>query len=175
MNSYWYVLKVFPGKEKQLTEQINQQISLGRVNNIKRVVCPTEKEYVTVKKKKILRDKVIYNGYVYFESQNNLNEDELKNFSNYPNVMSILGNKLPMRMNTKDIERILKDDALLEHNENKKTKYKIGERVIINDGPFKTFEGYVKSMNDDKVDVEVSIFGRANNISLFIEQIIKIV
>jgi transcription antitermination factor NusG len=174
MDTNWYVIKVLPGKERQLNEQFNQQINLGRIKNIKRFVCPTEKEFVTTKKKKVLREKVIYGGYLYFESENKLNEDELKNISLIPNIMGMVGEKLPMLMNKKDVERILKDEKLEDHIETKKLKYLYGEKVIISDGPFSTFEGCILELKSDKVDIEVKIFGRNTVVSLGLDQIQKI-
>ena len=66
------ILKESIEKERQLNEQFNEQVSLGRIKNIKRFVCPTEKNFVLVKKIKILKEKVIYSGYLYFESENKL-------------------------------------------------------------------------------------------------------
>jgi len=174
MTSKWYVLKVLSGKEKQLSEQLNQQIELGKIKNIKRFVCPLEKNYVTVKNKKVLRDRIIYNGYVYFETDHKLNEDELKDFSNIPHVISMFGNKCPILMNQSDVDKILKDDALDVHVESKILKYNIGEYVTIKDGPFNNFEGKITKLNEDKVDLDVMIFGRPTNVVLSIEQIEKI-
>ncbi len=53
--SKWYVIKVTPGKERQLNEQFNTQIGLGKIGFIERFVCPMEKEFVVVRKKKVLR------------------------------------------------------------------------------------------------------------------------
>jgi transcriptional antiterminator NusG len=175
MSTRWYVLKVLSGKERQLTEQLNQQISLGKIKNIQRFVCPLEKDYVTVKNKKVARDKVIYNGYVYFESNKTLNEDELKDFSNIPNVISMFGNKLPILMSSSDVNKILKDDILNEHIESKKLKYQTGEFVTIKDGPFKNFEGKVVKLYDDKIDLDVMIFGRPTSVTLHMDQIEKII
>ena len=79
----WYVIKVMPGKERQLSEQFNTQITMGNIGYISRFVCPLEKEFVVVKKKKTIREKVIYNGYLYFESESKLNDGQLKEISNY--------------------------------------------------------------------------------------------
>lgn len=174
MNNFWYVVKVLSGKEKALTEQLNQQITLGRINNINRFVCPTEQEFVTVKNKKILKSKVIYNGYIYFEANNKLNEDELKEFSSIPNVISMFGDKSPLLLSKTDVEKILKDEILDEHNEHKKMKFALGEIIIINDGPFKTFEGTISKINEDKVDVDVKIFGKITTVSLNHEHVLKI-
>jgi len=173
MQTYWYVLKVIPGKERQLTEQFNQQISLGRINNIKRFVCPTEKEFIEVRKKKVLREKVIYNGYLYFETKNKLNEDELKDFSNIPNIMGMLGDRKPLLLKDSDVDRILKDDILDEYVEHKKLKFEKGNDVLVKDGPFKGFEGVVNSVFDDKIELDVKIFGRSTLVSLNIDQIEK--
>lgn len=174
MQTYWYVLKVLSGKENTMTEQLNQQISLGRIKNIIRFICPVEKEYITFNKKKVLRSKVIYNGYIYFESKNKLNEDELKDFSTVPNIISMFGSKIPLLLNKSDVEKILKDEILDEHIEMKKLRYHINELVIVNDGAFKTFEGVISKINEDKVDVDIKIFGRTTTVSLNKEQIEKI-
>ena len=134
-------VKVIPGKERSLTEQFNKEIKLGRIDNINRFICPTEKEFVVVRKKKVLREKVIYSGYLYFESIKKLSEEELKVISTIPNIMGMMGDKMPLLLNPIDVRRILKDDTLEEHIESKKLKFIIGENVLVNDGPFNNFNG----------------------------------
>ena len=58
----------------------------SKINNIKRFICPTEKHMVIVKNKKMIREKVLYSGYLYFETDKRLNEDELKTISLSPNI-----------------------------------------------------------------------------------------
>lgn len=173
MESYWYILKVLPGKERQLNEQFNQQITLGRVKNIKRFICPTENEFVSYRNKKVLREKVIYSGYLYFESQKLLNEDELKEISSKQNIMGMMGDRLPMLMRKNDVEKIIKDEMLEEHMVSKKLKFENGDNIRIIDGPFSSFEGVISTIDGDKVDVEVKIFGRNTAVSLNLNQIEK--
>ena len=66
MKTSWYLVKVLPGKERQLTEQYNKEISVGTIKNILRFVCPLEKNLVVVKNKKLIREKFIYSGYIFF-------------------------------------------------------------------------------------------------------------
>ena len=174
MDTNWYVVKVIPGKERSLTEQFNKEIKLGRINNINRFICPTEKEFVLVRKKKVLREKVLYSGYLYFESNNKLTEDELKEVATFPNVMGMMGDKTPLRLTDSDIRRILKDETLEEHIDAKKLKYVIGEQVKVNEGAFVSFVGTISEMREDKVIVEIKIFGRNNNVNLTLEQIKKL-
>jgi transcriptional antiterminator NusG len=168
------VVKVLPGKERQLTEQFNQQISIGRINNVIRFLCPTEKEFVIVKNKKVLREKVIYSGYLYFESKNKLNEDDLKGVALMPNIMGMMGDRTPKLMNDGDVRRILKDETLDEHIETKRLKFAIGESIIVKEGAFSSFEGSVSQIHGEKVDVDILIFGRRTPVTLSIDQIKKI-
>jgi transcriptional antiterminator NusG len=146
---------------------------MGRIDNINRFICPTEKEFVVVRKKKVLREKVIYSGYLYFESTKKLGKEDLKVISSIPNIMGMMGDKMPLLLNNTDVRRILKDDTLNEHIENKKLKFSSGETVIVIDGPFNNFTGTIKEMNGDKVNVEIKIFGRNTAVSLSLEQIQK--
>jgi transcriptional antiterminator NusG len=174
MNSNWYLVKVLPGKERSLADEYNKQISLGKMNNIKRFVCPTEKHMVVVRNKKSIREKVLYSGYLYFETPKILNEDELKTLSLLPNVMGMGGNRLPVLLRENDVKRILVDENLEQHADSKRLKYIIGERVTVMDGPFNTFEGVISDVKGEKVDIEVKIFGRNTLVELTLNQIQKL-
>lgn len=174
MNSNWYLVKVLPGKERSLADEYNRQISLGKINNIKRFVCPTEKHMVVVRNKKSIREKVLYSGYLYFETPKILNEDELKTLSLLPNVMGMGGNRLPVLLRENDVKRILVDENLEQHVDLKRLKYIIGERVTVIDGPFNTFEGVISDVKGEKVDIEVKIFGRNTLVELTLNQIQKL-
>ena len=173
MNTAWYVVKVLPGKERSLTEQFNKDIGLGRISNVMRFICPTEKEFVVVKNKKTLREKVLYSGYLYFEAPKKLEEDDLKIISLIPNIMGMMGDRMPMLLKENDVRRILKDDTLEEHIESKKLKFDTGESIIVCEGPFKEFSGIIKEVKGDRVDVEIKIFGRNTAVSLTLDQIQK--
>jgi transcriptional antiterminator NusG len=168
------VVKVLPGKERSLSEQFNKEIGLGKIKNINRFVCPTEKEFVALKNKKVLREKVLYSGYLYFESIKNLEDDQLKEIALIPNIMGMMGERIPVKLRESDIRRILKDDSLEQHLDSKKLKYISGEIVKVIEGPFTSFEGTIKELKNDKVDVEIKIFGRNTPVTLNLNQIEKI-
>ena len=174
MELSWYVVKVLPGKERSLTEEFNRQISLGKMKNINRFVCPTEKEFVVVKNKKVLRERVLYSGYLYFESPTRLNSADLKTISLTQNIMGMMGDRMPVLLRENDIKRILKDDVLDEHIESIKLKYINGEIVSVIDGPFASFEATISDIKGEKVDVEIKIFGRNTPVSLTLNQIEKL-
>ena len=174
MEQFWYVVKVLPGKERSLTEQFNKEIELGRIKNINRFVCPAEKEFVALKNKKVLREKVLYSGYLYFESVKNLEEDQLKEISLIPNIMGMMGDRMPVKLRESDIRRIIKDELLEQHIDSKKIKFISGEVVKVIEGPFASFEGTIKELKGEKIDVEIKIFGRNTPVTLTLEQIEKI-
>lgn len=174
METTWYIVKVMPGKERSLTEDFNKQISQEKIKNIIRFVCPTEKEFVIVKNKKVLREKVLYSGYLYFETPIKLEDSELKTIAHLPNIMGMMGDKTPVLLRDSDIKRVLKDDTLETHIESKRTKYISGDRVMVADGPFKGFEGVISEVNGEKVSLEVKIFGRNTPVELTLSQIEKI-
>lgn len=174
METKWYLVKVLPGKERSLAEEFNKHISLGKMKSITRFVCPTEKNVVVVRNKKAIREKVLYSGYLYFESPKRLNEDELKTISLLPNIMGMGGNRIPIELRESDIKRILVDDVLEQHVDSKRLKYIIGEQVMVVEGPFNTFEGVISEIKGEKVNVEIKIFGRNTAVELTLNQISKI-
>jgi transcriptional antiterminator NusG len=173
METYWYVVKVLPGKERKLCEQFNKDIEHSRIKNITRFVCPLEKEVVVVRDKRVTRDKVLYSGYLYFESSRKLVNDDLKVIAAIQNIMAMGGDRTPILLNQSDIRRILKDEVLDEHLESKKLKYIVGTAIKIIDGPFNGFNGIVSEINGEKITIEVKIFGRNSNVELTLSQIEK--
>lgn len=174
METKWYLVKVLPGKERSLAEEFNKHISLGKMKSINRFVCPTEKNVVVIRNKKAIREKVLYSGYLYFETPKQLNEDELKTISLLPNIMGMGGNRIPIELRDSDVKRILVDDVLEQHVDSKRLKYMIGEQVMVVEGPFNTFEGAISEIRGEKVEVEIKIFGRNTAVELTLNQISKI-
>lgn len=166
MQNNWYLVKVLPGKERQLTEQYNKEISLGKISNILRFVCPLEKNLVVVKNKKVIREKVLYSGYLYFETSQKLSDDELKTIASQQSIMGILGDRVPVLLRESDVMRILKDEMLEEHQHSMKGNFTTGDNVKITEGPFVDFNGVVSANKGDKIEVEVKIFGRGTIVTV---------
>lgn len=173
MENVWYVIKVLPGKERQLRDNLNLQISLGKIKNILRFVCPTEKSIVLVRKKRTVREKVLYSGYLYFETENELSNDQLKELANIDGVMDLNGVKRPVKLKQSDVERIIVDEKLEKHQKDKSLYFEVGEVVLVNDGPFKNFEAKISKLTNELVDLEIKIFGRLTDVTLSTEQITK--
>jgi transcriptional antiterminator NusG len=171
METCWYVVKVLPGKERKLCDSFNKEISLGNIKYIERFICPLEKEFVVLRKKKVLREKVLYSGYLYFETLRKLEDDELKVIAGIQDIMAMGGDRRPLILNKLDIKRILKHETLDAHIDAKINKFKVGTEVKITEGPFNTFVGVISEIKGEKVVIEVKIFGRNNNVELTLSQI----
>lgn len=171
--SNWYVIKVLSGKERQLNKQFNEDISSGKIKNIIRFICPTDEKYTIIRNKRVLKESVIYNGYLYFEAEKLLTDDELKYIGTFPSIIGLFGNKKPILLNKTDVEKILKDDELFNHVDSKRLKFIEGESVILTESPFNGFSGEIKSVSGDKVELEVKIFDRVTKLTLNVDQIIK--
>lgn len=172
MENYWYIIKIIPGKERSMRDDLNKQITNGKLPFVHRFACPTEKEVKIIRNKKVNREKVLYNGYLYFETDHVLNEDEVKVISNIPNVMNMMGSKSPILLREEEIKRILNHENKGQNPEG--IKYVSGETVNIIEGPFKSFDGKISNLDGDKVYLEVKIFGRVTNIELQKHQIQRI-
>ena len=168
----WYVIKVTPGKERLLSEQFNGEINVGKIKNIIRFVCPTEPEMILIRNKKVSREKVIYPGYLYFESKNRLN-DELKYIGSKQSIIGMLGNKAPILLNKNDVNKIIKDDTLKKRQEEKKAVLKPGNEVAIINGSFNGFKGVIETINSNKAVVIINIFDRPTQITVNLNELNK--
>lgn len=173
METKWYVIKITPGKERLMCEQFNEEIKNQKIKNIIRFVCPTEPETISIRNKKVTREKVIYSGYLYFEAESKLNSDELKYIGMKQSVIGMFGNKTPILLNSMDVDRIIKDEALKKRQEEKNVALKPGNEVIMLTGSFKGFEGVIETINSDKAVIIVNIFDRPTQIIVNVNEISK--
>jgi transcriptional antiterminator NusG len=49
----------------------------------------------------------------------------------------------------------------------------MGENVTIDSGPFATFNGVIETVKNDKVQLNVKVFGRSTSVEVSIDQISK--
>jgi transcriptional antiterminator NusG len=95
---------------------------------------------------------------------------------NIPNVLDFLrereGKPIPMRK--AEINRILgKMDELQGMGAGSDVMFMVGQSVIVNDGPFSTFQGIIEEVNEEKkkLKVAVKIFGRKTPLELSFFQV----
>lgn len=165
----WYVVKAISGKEKKVKEYLDAEISrLNLQDQISQVLIPTEKVYEVRKGKKVSKERIYLPGYVLVEAV--LVGEVVHIIRNIPNVLGFLGTKgEPDPLRPAEVNRILgKVDELREMGEGTDVSFVVGETVIVNDGPFKSFSGSIVEVNEEKkkLKVMVKIFGRQNALEL---------
>ena len=159
----WYVVKAITGKEKKVKEYLESEIRrLNLQDLITNVLIPTEKYYEVKNGKKVCKERNYLPGYVLVECV--LVGEVVHVIKDTPNVIGFLGTKGeadPLR--PLEVKRILgKMDELQSMGAASDITFMIGQSVIVNDGPFSTFQGIIEEVNEEKkkLKVAVKIFGR---------------
>ena len=162
----WYVIKVQSGKEKKTKELIEKELSLNKKESvISTLLIPSQKTIQIRKGKKINVDKNLFPGYLFVECES-INEVE-SNIKHINGVASVL--KQPLTKN--EVDRML---GQKEEKQNDDTVF-LNQSVKIIEGPFDSFIGTIKELDDKKkiAKVAVLVFGREVVLELTLSQIIK--
>ena len=175
----WYVLRVVSGKEKKIKEYLDTEIRLsGWGNAILQVLCPVEKVFKVQAGKKVLREKILFPGYLMLEAADGkLTDDMIQTIKNVTSVIHFLGKDNPTALRKSEVNKMFgKMDEVTEQGIGYAEPYIVGETVKIIDGPFNDFNGTVEEVNEEKkkLKVVVKIFGRATPVELNYMQVEKI-
>lgn len=173
-NKQWYVLRVVSGKELKVKEAFEKACSIydNLKENLEQVLVPTEKVYVTRAGKKVLKEKVLFSGYVYVKvSFAEGVEDMMVNTTNVVNfVREREGGNKPEPIPEAQIARMIgvaeADSA--ESEDNVPNDFIVGEIVKVTFGPFNGFSGEIEEVNRErrKLKVAVKVFGRRTPVEL---------
>jgi transcriptional antiterminator NusG len=170
----WYAVRTQNNREKTVLEKIKLElIKSGIENALTRYIIPTEKVYSIRNGKKYIREKTIYPGYIFIETKA---IGELNNI-----LKGINGAAGFVRTRSGDISPLQEyeiEKMLTEQNQSTtkildNSKFSIGEKVKIIDGPFTTFKGKICNVDNSKnrVKVEVLVFSRSTEVELEFSQI----
>ncbi len=153
----WFVLRVLSGKERKIKDYLDIEIRRsGWGGTITQILCPVEKVFKVVAGKKVMREKILFPGYILLEATTNRLSDALRKSE----VNKMFG----------------KMDEMADTGASFSEPFIIGETVKIIDGPFNDFNGSIEEVNDEKkkIKVIVKIFGRATPVELSFSQVEKV-
>jgi len=168
----WYTIKVQNNREKSVSERLKSDMK-REYNEEVTFLIPTQLTVDVKDGKKVQREKVLYPGYVFVQTNS---IDKVSHL-----VKSTNGATNVLRDN-KGLAIILKQsevDRMIGEKENNKNvvenQFVVGETVEIVTGPFAKFKGTIDWIDNDKnkVKVEVLIFGRSTLVDLTIGDILK--
>jgi transcriptional antiterminator NusG len=172
----WYVVNVYSGFEKKVSDQIREQaLKKGCADQIELILVPTE-EVVEVKKgAKVTSERQFFPGYVLIKMI--LSDEVWHLVRNTPKVSGFLGARgKPVPITQAEVDRILSQVQEGVQKPKSTLSFEVGEQVRVSEGPFSTFSGLVEEVDEDKqrLKVSVSIFGRSTPIDLDFGQVKKL-
>lgn len=176
----WYVLRIVSGKEKKVKEYLDKEIQInGWTGAITQVLCPTEKIFKIQNGKKVLREKILYPGYIMLEAlEGKLNDTMIQGIQGVTNVIHFLGKENPIALRKSEVNKMFGNlDDVAEQGIGFAEPFIVGETVKIIDGPFNDFNGEIEEVNEERkrLKVIVKIFGRPQPVELSYMQVEKVV
>ncbi len=195
---YWYVLKAIGGKEKKAKENIEGEIQRrGLQDLVTQVVVPVEKVYQQRNGKKVLKEHILYSGYVFVECI--LTNETQAVLTSVQNVIGFLmsphavykdevdkkGVKFkkiagyvqkPQEMRYAEVSRMIgRMDEISDDTADDMVPFVVGETVKVTDGSFSGFSGEIEEVNEEKkkLSVMIKIFGRKTPLELSYFQVEK--
>ena len=171
----WYAIHTYSGYEDAVVRNLKQRIeSLGKEDEIFKVVVPTEKKIkIKAGKRQVIEEK-IYPGYVLVEMI--VDDASWYVVRNTPRVTGFLGaGTTPIPVSKHDIDDLMKRMEVGQEPQFT-IDVAVGANVKITDGPFKGFEGKVSEIDQErgKIKVLVNMFGRDTPVELDSLQIKKV-
>ncbi len=169
----WYVIHTYSGYEDAVEKALRQRIeSLNMHDLIFDIIVPKESTITIKKGEHVTEKKRLFPGYVLVEMI--VTDESWYVVRNTPNVTGFVGSgTIPVPVHPEEFNVIQKH---IKKEEPKfKINFQIGEQVIISDGPFKTYEGLIDTIDEKKgkLKVLVTIFGRETPVELDFVQVKK--
>ncbi len=170
---HWYAIHTYAGYENAVERNLKQRVeSLGMQDKIFNVLVPTEKVVKVKNGKRQEVDEKFYPGYVLVDMI--VTDDSWYVVRNTPRVTGFVGaGTTPVPMSQAEIDAIM---GRMSKNDMKHTiQVAAGDLIIVNEGPFKDFEGTVSEVDTErgKVKVLVNMFGRETPFELDFAQVRK--
>jgi transcriptional antiterminator NusG len=169
----WYIIRSQTNKERSVAEKILNESERGEfINKINTVLVPTENTFYMKNGKKIKRERVMFPGYIFIETNA---IGELKYYLRGINGASgFLTNRAGEIEELTELE-INKMLGIQKEMANKDVEdpFIVGEDVKIIDGPFSSMIGKIENIDGQKVKLNVPIFGRLTPLELTLNQIDK--
>jgi transcription termination/antitermination protein NusG len=163
---HWYAVQTYSGYERAVLRNLNQKVqSEDMGHKIFNVVVPLEKRVKIKGNKRVEVEENIYPGYVLVDMI--VDDESWYLVRNTPRVTGVIGagvTPVPMRQAEIDAIFAKMSQGKVTHT----IKINKGDSVVIIDGPFKTMDGKVQEIDDEKgkLKVMVNMFGRETPVEL---------
>ncbi len=173
----WYVVNTYSGHENKVRTTMERRIeSFGLRRYFGEISIPTESVIEIKDGKKVPTVQRQFPGYILVNMD--MNDDTWRLVRQTPGVTQIVGaGDKPTPLSRAEVERLLRPGEV-EAREKVKTTvdYSVGETVRVIAGPLADFTGVISEINVDqsRLKVLVSIFGRETPVELSFSQVAKL-
>ncbi len=170
----WYVIHTYSGYENKVKTNLEHRVSAtGMEKHIFQVVIPTEEVMEIRGGKKHVSQRRVFPGYVLVQME--LEDDSWYVVRNTPGVTGFVGSGAkPTPLSDTEVKNIVEKTSY--DKPKPKTEFEEGQSVRVMDGPLADFTGSIAEINVDqnKLKVLVSIFGRETPVELTFDQVAKL-
>jgi transcriptional antiterminator NusG len=175
MAQRWYVIHVYSGFERKVSEAIREQAERKAMDDlITEVMVPTEEVVELRRGQKVNAERKFFPGYVLVKME--LTDETWHLVTNTPKVTGFLGGKgRPVPISDREAEQLIRQVQEGVERPKPSVTFEIGEVVRVSDGPFTSFNGTVEEVDEERarLKVAVSIFGRSTPVELEYAQVEK--
>lgn len=165
----WYVIHTYSGYENKVASSIEAVVKNRKLTDlISEIKVPTQIVTEIVDDKKRDVERKIFPGYVLVKMI--LTDDSWYVVRNIRGVTGFVGPaSKPIPLTEKEVEALGVEKRLLEVN------YAVGDNVTVVHGPLDGFSGIVQvlELDNNKVTIVVSMFGRETLAELELDQVVK--
>ena len=170
----WYVVHTYSGYENKVKNNLEHRIdSMHMKDRIYEVVVPVEDVLEYKSGKKQLVQKKLLPGYILIHME--LDDDSWYVVRNTPGVTGFVGTSVrPVPISKDEVERVLARQKA--ERPKVSAEFAEGEGVKVVEGPFADFTGVISdvSLDQSKLKVLVSIFGRETPVELAFDQVLRL-
>ena len=172
-NYKWYVLSVTSWQEALVIENLQERVNKqGLADDVVDYLCPMVSEASIKKGEKIVKQKKLYPGYVFFKSR--MNDKIWYVVRNTPGVRLIVGAETkPIPLSDQEYQQIMDQIAQSQERSELKVPYKVGDIVLLKQWDFKGMKWNIKEVDSEKglAVVQVEMLWRLTPVAVAIDQI----
>ena len=168
-----YVLSVTAGQESLVIENLQERVNKQGLNEDGvDFLSPMVSEASMKKGEKVVRQKKLYPGYVFFKSK--MNDKIWYVVRNTPGVRLIVGAETkPIPLTDAEYQQMMSQIAQAQERAELVVPFQVDELVRIKDGEFKNLTGKIKDLNPEEsiAVVNVEVLGRLTPVTIAMDKI----